>query len=51
MIAAARGQQELAQKQARARQDMIHKEQTHRMKLRQQAEQRAAQPAKPKKEQ
>ena len=42
----ARAQQELAAKAAKANQDLTHKERMHRMKLRQQAEQRAAQPPK-----
>jgi len=37
-IGAARAAQEISQKQARAQQDMSHKEQMHRMRLRQQAE-------------
>ena len=41
-IGAARAAQEISQKQARAQQDMTHREQMHRMKLRQQAEARAA---------
>jgi hypothetical protein len=44
-VKAARAQQELAQKEAKARQDMIHKEQAHRMKLRQQAQAQARQAA------
>ena len=45
-LAAAKAQQDLAIKGATARQNLIQKEQAHRLKLRQQAEQRAAkQPA------
>jgi hypothetical protein len=44
-LQAARAQQELAVKAAQANQDMTHKERTHRMKIRQQTEQRAMQAA------
>ena len=44
-IKMAKAQQELAAKSAKANQDLTHKERMHRMKLRQQAEQRAAQQA------
>jgi hypothetical protein len=47
-VRAMRAQQELAEKAARTQQDMTHKEQMHRLKLRQQAEQRALRAQQPK---
>ena len=44
-LQAIRAQQELAVKGATAQQNLVHKEQAHRLKLRQQAEQRAAKKA------